>query len=115
MNDSPARVRGEVAAALPSLIRRTLSAYRAFAEDGADMPPAGKEAAPPEAKDFAARQAACKTAAGHLELLLRLLRTVAADNGDAGAASSDEDPGANDLDDLVQAARTAVRETSGQP
>lgn len=110
MTDPRQCVRKEVAAALPTVIRRTLSAYLGFTARSL-------AAAEPEqdVKQFAAHQAACKTAAGHLDLLLRLHRAVTPEAGDAGGGEGDGQARAAHLESLVQEARAAVEDGGREP
>ena len=84
-------VRAQWADELPALMQRAMDAYRAVAACDA----------PDDPKAFAAHQAACKQALGHIEGLIKLARWT-----DDDAPPLDD---GDDLDDLLVRAETALR------
>lgn len=83
--------RAEIARRLPPLLDRALAVYADFA---AAPPPAD------EAKAFAAYQASCRAALGHVLLLVRLAEWARAGERPGG--------GDEDLDRLIEAAEAAL-------
>ncbi len=77
----------KLAAQLPALIDTAVESYRRFA----------LAEAPPDAKGYAAQQAACKAALAHLDLLLRLARALLPKSEAAGRAP--------DIETLIAEAR----------
>ncbi|WP_288348932.1 hypothetical protein [uncultured Thalassospira sp.] len=96
--DPIASLRAEILRDLPGDIKRVRSAYRRAAQQAALLR---------DAKDFNAHQAACKTALGHLDSLIKLLRWASdGDNGSAtGKMKSAEDV---DVDTLIREARASL-------
>ena len=98
--DPIATLRAELLRDLPDDIKRVRNAYRRAAQQAALLR---------EAKDFNAHQAACKTALGHLDGLIKLLRWASEGQG-AG-----EDDGADDAintSDLIAKAKEALEGAS---
>jgi hypothetical protein len=96
--DPIARLRAELLRDLPGDIKRVRNAYRRAAQQAALLR---------EAKDFNTHQAACKTALGHLESLIKLLRWACdADNG----ATTDKSKGGEDgdVEKMIKQAKAAL-------
>lgn len=94
--DPIAHLRGELLRDLPGDIKRVRNAYRRAAQQAALLR---------DAKDFNAHQAACKTALGHLDGLIKLLRWACegaqTDTADGGKEGSD----GPSVDQLIAEAR----------
>ncbi|WP_336081752.1 hypothetical protein [Thalassospira sp. CH_XMU1448-2] len=99
-SDPIASLRAEILRDLPGDIKRVRNAYRRAAQQAALLR---------DAKDFNAHQAACKTALGHLDSLIKLLRWASGGGGAAenGKAMGDEDV---DIEKLIKEAREALGE-----
>lgn len=99
-NDPIAALRAELLRDLPGDIKRVRNAYRRAAQQAALLR---------EVKDFNAHQTACKTALGHLDSLIKLLRWACEGQGDAEQNSGE--PGAKSLEDLISEARQSLATT----
>lgn len=99
--DPIAALRAELLRDLPGDIKRVRNAYRRAAQQAAVLR---------EARDFNAHQAACKTALGHLDGLIKLLRWASgADNGELNGKTKGEQD--QDVDKLIKEARGALEGT----
>ncbi|QPO12847.1 hypothetical protein IT893_04810 [Thalassospira sp. A40-3] len=93
--DPIATLRAELLRDLPDDIKRVRNAYRRAAQQAALLR---------DAKDFNAHQAACKTALGHLESLIKLLRWAC-----EGAGEVDSDaPEKSNVDQLIAEAKLSL-------
>ncbi|RDD60195.1 hypothetical protein [Ferruginivarius sediminum] len=117
MTHAPDDARGEVAEALPALVRQALARYTEFARsfDDKDANDKEKHDKEKEAKAFAAYQSACKAAVGHLDALFRLQRLAEPQKGEAGGGADSRGRRENPLNDLVREARTAVGHMEDEP
>jgi hypothetical protein len=123
MTHAPDDVRGEVAGALPALIRQALARYTEFARSFEARDANDKERndnkerndKEKHAKAFAAYQSACKAAVGHLDALFRLQRLAEPQKGEAGGGADSRGRRENPLNDLVREARTAVGHMEDEP
>lgn len=96
--DPIATLRAELLRDLPDDIKRVRNAYRRAAQQAALLR---------EARDFNAHQAACKTALGHLDGLIKLLRW--ASEGTEDTISDDTRNGQiSSTDRLIGEARSAL-------
>mgnify|MGYP000323936461 CR=1 FL=1 len=97
--DPVADLRAELLRDLPGDIKRVRNAYRRAAQQAALLR---------DAKDFNAHQAACKTALGHLDGLIKLLRWASdADNDELnGKPRTGENV---DVEKLLKQASEALR------
>lgn len=93
--DPIARLRAELLRDLPSDIKRVRNAYRRAAQQAALLR---------DAKDFNAHQAACKTALGHLDGLIKLLRWACEGAGDLDDAAPDK----TNVDQLIAKAKRGL-------
>lgn len=88
-------LRAELLRDLPDDIKRVRNAYRRAAQQAALLR---------DAKDFNAHQTACKTALGHLESLIKLLRWAC-----EGAGEVDDDaPEKSNVDQLIAEAKRSL-------
>lgn len=99
--DPIGELRAELLRDLPGDIKRVRNAYRRAAQQAALLR---------EAKDFNTHQAACKTALGHLDGLIKLLRWAC--EGQVGGIRNAADGGAtDDISDLIAKAKEALGRT----
>ncbi len=96
MTEPLERLRRDIGARLPDWISQALAVYRGFAGE----PPAT------EPKVFAAQQAACRAALGHVDALLRLARWAAEDEAAAAEAEN--------LAEMAAEARAALARRGGE-
>ncbi len=98
--DPLAALRSDLLRDLPGDIKRVRNAYRRAAQQAALIR---------EAKDFTTHQAACKSALGHLDGLIKLLRWAS-----EAAESSVREPtdgGEKSMDQLISEARRSLQGT----
>jgi hypothetical protein len=95
--DPIATLRAELLRDLPDDIKRVRNAYRRAAQQAALLR---------DAKDFNAHQAACKTALGHLDGLIKLLRWASEGQGDAELEADHSSP--DSANELISEARRSL-------
>lgn len=99
--DPIASLRAEILRDLPGDIKRVRNAYRRAAQQAALLR---------EAKDFNAHQAACKTALGHLDSLIKLLRW-ACEGAERAREEHSVDCNGATIGDLISQARQKLTAT----
>lgn len=98
--DPIARLRAELLRDLPGDIKRVRNAYRRAAQQAALLR---------DAKDFNAHQAACKTALGHIESLIKLLRWAGEGAQTDTAEKGNEGSNGPSVDQLIAEARRKLK------
>ncbi|KZD00391.1 MULTISPECIES: hypothetical protein [unclassified Thalassospira] len=99
--DAIAALQAELLRDLPDDIKRVRNAYRRAAQQAALLR---------DAKDFNAHQAACKTALGHLDGLIKLLRWASEGDGETVNNAGADD--AMNTSDLIAKAKEALEGAS---